>query len=35
VAACKVVRGADALVGVLDGHVEAAEWDHFPTMGEV
>lgn len=35
VAACEVVRGADALRGVLDWHVEAAEGDHFAAMGEV
>jgi hypothetical protein len=35
VAACEVVRGTDALIRVLDWHVEAAEGDHFTAMGEV
>jgi hypothetical protein len=35
VVACEVVRGADALRGVLDWHVEAAKRDHFAAVGEV
>ena len=35
VAACEVVGGADGEGGVLDGHVETAEMDHFRAMGHV
>ena len=34
-AACEVVGGADAEIGVLDWHVEATEGDHLAAMGEV
>ena len=35
VAACEVMRGADAEAGVLDWHVEAAKGDHFAAMGKM